>query len=44
MKFWQSLSFLDTEEVVELGKRAEDVGFTGVAFADHLATPELITG
>jgi probable F420-dependent oxidoreductase len=42
MRFWQSLSFTGAEDLVTLGTKAEEVGFTGVAFADHLVTPEQI--
>ena len=42
MRFWQSLSFTGAEDLVTLGTKAEEVGFTGVAFADHLVTPERI--
>jgi probable F420-dependent oxidoreductase len=42
MRFWQSLSFTGAEDLVRLGTTAEEVGFTGVAFADHLVTPEQI--
>jgi hypothetical protein len=34
MRFWQSLSFTGAEDLVTLGTKAEEVGFTGVAFAE----------
>ena len=36
MKFWQSLSFTDTDQLVALAKVCEDVGFAGIHLADHL--------
>ncbi len=43
MEFWQALSFTETEQLIEISQVAESVGFTGVAFADHLVTPATIT-
>jgi probable F420-dependent oxidoreductase len=40
MKFWQSLSFVDTEELVAIARIAEDVGFEGLLVSNHLAIPE----
>jgi len=36
MKFWQSLAFCELEQTVELAKFAEELGFYGVSFGDHL--------
>lgn len=36
MKFWQSLAFCELEQAIELAKFAEDLGFYGVSFGDHL--------
>lgn len=38
MKFWQSLTFCELDQAVELAKFAEDLGFYGVSFGDHLIT------
>jgi probable F420-dependent oxidoreductase len=43
MDFWQALSFTETDQLIEIAQIAEAVGFAGVAFADHLVTPETIT-
>lgn len=40
MKFWQSLAFCELDQVVELAKFAEDLGFYGVSFGDHLVTTQ----
>ena len=40
MKFWQSLSFVDTEELVAIARTAEDVGFEGLLVSNHLVEPE----
>ena len=39
MKFWQSLSFAEPEQLVELARIAEEVGFHGVLMSDHLFFP-----
>ena len=38
MKFWQSLAFCELEQAVELAQFAEELGFYGVSFGDHLIT------
>ncbi len=38
MKFWQSLAFCELDQAVELAKFAEELGFHGVSFGDHLIT------
>jgi len=40
MKFWQSVSFSDPRQLVEIAKIAEEVGFEGVFVSDHLFYPE----
>jgi probable F420-dependent oxidoreductase len=42
MKFWQSLSFTEPEQLVPLAKIAEEVGFHGAFASDHLFVPEKI--
>ena len=36
MKFWQSLSFTETEQLVDLARICEEVGFHGAFVSDHL--------
>lgn len=38
MKFWQSLAFVEVDQVIEVAKFCEEAGFHGVSFADHLVT------
>ncbi|MFN8627643.1 MAG: TIGR03619 family F420-dependent LLM class oxidoreductase [Candidatus Binatia bacterium] len=38
MKFWQSLAFVELEQIIEVARCAEDLGFYGVNFGDHLVT------
>lgn len=38
MKFWQSLAFVELEQMVELAQFCEDLGFYGVSYGDHLVT------
>jgi alkanesulfonate monooxygenase SsuD/methylene tetrahydromethanopterin reductase-like flavin-dependent oxidoreductase (luciferase family) len=40
MKFWQSASFSEPDQLVEIAKLAEEVGFDGVLVSDHLFFPE----
>jgi len=42
MEFWQSLALTEMDELIELAKIAEDVGFAGITLSDHLATPKTI--
>src|SRR5262245_1349418 len=42
MEFWQSLALTEMDELIELAKFAEEVGFAGITISDHLATPERI--
>lgn len=36
MKFWQSILFCKTDEILEIAKLAEELGFEGVIGADHV--------
>lgn len=38
MKFWQSLAFVEMNQMVELARFCEDLGFHGVSYGDHLVT------
>ena len=40
MKFWQSLAFVELDQIVELAKFCEELGFHGVSVADHLVTTQ----
>ena len=40
MKFWQSISFSEIDQYVEIAKIAEEVGFEGAFLSDHLVFPE----
>ena len=42
MEFFHSLSQAPTEEVVELARLAEELGFAGVTLSDHLARPAAV--
>ena len=42
VEFWQSIAVTEMDELVPLAKKAEEVGFTGVALADHLVKPQTI--
>lgn len=42
MEFWQSLALTEMDELIELAKKAEEVGFAGITLSDHLATPRKI--
>ena len=39
MKFWQSLSFTETDQLVPLAQICEEVGFHGVIVSDHVFYP-----
>jgi len=38
MKFWQSLAFVEMDQMVELAQFCEDLGFHGVSYGEHLVT------
>ncbi len=40
MKFWQNVSWIETDQLIEMAKFAEEVGFEGVLDGDHVAFPE----
>ena len=42
MKFWQAVSFSEPEQLVEIARIAEQVGFEGILVSDHLFHPEKI--
>jgi probable F420-dependent oxidoreductase len=42
MKFFQNVAFSETDQLIEVAKIAEELGFFGLATADHLITPATI--
>jgi probable F420-dependent oxidoreductase len=42
MKFWQMLSWMETDQLIEVAKFAEEVGFEGVMNSDHAVFPETV--
>ena len=42
MKFYVSLAFLDTSEVVEIAKAADDLGYDGLGIPDHVINLETL--
>jgi probable F420-dependent oxidoreductase len=40
LKFWQALSFTETDQLLELARICEQVGFHGVFVSDHVFVPE----
>jgi probable F420-dependent oxidoreductase len=43
MKFYVSSAFLDTGEIVEIAKAAEDLGYEGMAIPDHVVNLETLS-
>jgi len=41
MKFWQALTFAEIDQLVDLAKICEEVGFHGVFVSDHVVHPEV---
>src|SRR3990172_348174 len=39
MRFWQALSFTDTDQIVPLARTAEEAGFDGIMISDHVFVP-----
>jgi len=40
MEFWQFLAFTEVDQLTEIARIAEEVGFTGVLLGDHILVPE----
>jgi hypothetical protein len=40
MRFWQSVAFSDPDELLEVARLAEQVGFHGVFLSEHVFVPE----
>jgi probable F420-dependent oxidoreductase len=43
MKFYVSSAFLDTTEIVEIAKAADDLGYEGIAIPDHVVNLETLS-
>ena len=39
MKFWLCVMFEDNSQLLDIARAAEEVGFHGIAVADHVAVP-----
>lgn len=39
MDFWQAISFTETDQLIEIARIAEEVGFAGLGISEHLVTP-----
>jgi alkanesulfonate monooxygenase SsuD/methylene tetrahydromethanopterin reductase-like flavin-dependent oxidoreductase (luciferase family) len=42
MEFWQSVAFLETEQLVEVAWAAEQLGFDGILTGNHLVQPRTL--
>lgn len=42
MRFWQAVAFTETEQLVDIARAADELGFAGLTLADHLVTPATI--
>jgi probable F420-dependent oxidoreductase len=42
VEFWQHIAFLETEQLVDVARHAEAVGFTGMITADHQIYPRTL--
>jgi probable F420-dependent oxidoreductase len=42
MKFWQAITWAETEQLVEIARFAEELGFHGLMSGDHAVYPESI--
>jgi alkanesulfonate monooxygenase SsuD/methylene tetrahydromethanopterin reductase-like flavin-dependent oxidoreductase (luciferase family) len=40
VEFWQFLAFTEVDQLTEIARIAEEVGFTGVLLGDHILIPE----
>lgn len=40
MRFWQSVSFCESDQLVDVARMAEELGFEGVLVSSHLFQPE----
>jgi len=42
MKFWQNLSWIETDQQIDCARFAEELGFDGVMHGDHFCFPDVI--
>ncbi len=42
MKFWNSLAFLDADQLIPMAQLSDELGFHGVTVSDHVVHPEKI--
>lgn len=40
MRYWMAYMFEDTSQMLAVARAADDLGFEGIALADHIAVPE----
>jgi len=40
MRFWMAYMFEDTTQMLDVARAADEMGFAGIALADHIAVPE----
>ncbi len=40
MQYWMAYMFEDTSQMLEVARAADELGFTGIVLADHIAVPE----
>lgn len=40
MRYWMAYMFEDTSQMLEIARAADELGFAGIALADHIAVPE----
>jgi len=43
MKFWQNISWIELDQMIEMAKFAEELGFEGVMDGDHVFFPDPLT-
>lgn len=43
MKFWQAITWAETDQLIEIARFAEEVGFHGLMSGDHAVYPESIS-
>jgi probable F420-dependent oxidoreductase len=43
VKFWQAVAFLETDQLLDVARAAEDAGIHGIMVSDHIVFPEDLT-
>ncbi len=41
MKFWQAITWAETDQLIEIARCAEELGFHGLMSGDHAVYPEV---